>query len=607
MKRRKLPIIVTSLASVLLLGSCAEYLPEPEVPKFEVKEHYMVSFYVDNALYKTARVEAGATVNVEIEAPEKDGFTFEGWQTSDGTSFDLATGVVNSNLSLYAQFKAVGTGTPTENPWDDLNVLGEKDPTKEYSLVIAWYGKTSTSGIDENVMKHFYYNVRAYLTEKGVAQSDLDNISVRMFDDDGQADVAAKIVEQGDVDLAFGAGNKLGTSLEELGKPVLEQEKGFTINGVSGRYHFRLSDKPIAVDLFNYVCTEEGMKMWEMTYLYGQTSEEPTKNPWDDLNVTETKDSTKQYSLVIGWWKRYISVDTMKHFYYNIRNYLIDQKVEESILNGITVRMYDIQGIDDLVPLVNGDGDVDIFFGAGGNFDDKFGTDKVTIAPTGGYSIGEETKRYNAIFDQNNATAKLIYDFMNTEDGIKLWDMNTLYEGKTEEPSEPNVSADNVAEVNLNVLDTKVENKKYHLVIVWYGKTKTSGIDETLMKHFYHNVRAYLIEKGITQTQLDNISVRMFDDSKTDDFAKNILAQGDVDLVFGGGKAIINSFKDAGQELLETTDGTDIFGESGFTIGGKASRYHGRLTDDAVAKDLFDYVSTKEGMKMWDATYEYGK
>ena len=134
-----------------------------------------------------------------------------------------------------------------------------------------------------------------------------------------------------------------------------------------------------------------------------------------------------------------------------------------SILNGITVRMYDIHGIDDLVPLVNGDGDVDIFFGAGGNFDDKFGTDKVTIAPTSGYSIGEETKRYNAIFDQNNATAKLIYDFMNTEDGIKLWDMNTLYEGKTEEPSEPNVSADNVAEVNLNVLDTKVENKKYHL------------------------------------------------------------------------------------------------------------------------------------------------
>ena len=444
MKRRKLPIIVTSLASVLLLGSCAEYLPEPEVPKFEVKEHYMVSFYVDNALYKTARVEAGATVNVEIEAPEKDGFTFEGWQTSDGVAFDLSTSIVNSDLSLYALFETENTGTPTEQPWKDLN-------------------------------------------------------------------------------------------------------------------------------------------------------------------VTEAKDPTKEYSVVIGWWKRYISEDTMKHFYYNIRNYLIDQKVEESILNGITVRKYDIQGIDDLVPLVNGDGDVDIFFGAGGNFDDKFGTDKVTIAPTGGYSIGEETKRYNAIFDQNNATAKLIYDFMNTEDGIKLWDMNTLYEGKTEEPSEPNVSADNVAEADLNVKDTKVENKKYHLVIVWYGKTKTSGIDETLMKHFYHNVRAYLIDKGITQTQLDNISVRMFDDSKTDDFAKNIVAQGDVDLVFGGGKAIINSFKDAGQELLETTDGTDIFGESGFTIGGKASRYHGRLTDDAVAKDLFDYVSTEEGMKMWDATYEYGK
>ena len=227
MKRRKLPIIVTSLASVLLLGSCAEYLPEPDVPKFEVKEHYLVSFYVDNALYKTARVEAGAVVNVEIEAPEKDGFTFEGWQTSDGVAFDLSTGVVNSNLSLYAVFKAENTSTPTQNPWDDLN-------------------------------------------------------------------------------------------------------------------------------------------------------------------VTDTKDPTKEYSVVIGWWERYISEDTMKHFYYNLRNYLVDQNVEESILNGITVRKYDIHGIDDLVPVVNADADVDIFFGAGGNFDDKFGTDKVTIAPEGGYSIGTE-------------------------------------------------------------------------------------------------------------------------------------------------------------------------------------------------------------------------
>lgn len=599
MKRRKLPIIFTSLASVLLLGSCAEYLPEPNVPKFEVKEHYLVSFYVDNALYKTARVEAGAVVNVEIEAPAKEGFTFEGWQTSDGVAFDLSTGVVNSNLSLYAVFKAENTGTPTENPWDDLNVTDTKDPTKEYSLVIAWYGKTSTSGIDENIMKHFYYNVRAYLTEKGVAQSDLDNISVRMFDDDGQADVAAKIVEQGDVDLAFGAGNKLGTSLEELGKPVLEQEKGFTINGVSGRYHFRLSDNPIAVDLFNYVCTEEGMKMWEMTYLYGQTSEEPTKNPWDDLNVAETKDSTKQYSLVIGWWKRYISEDTMKHFYYNLRSYLVDQNIDESILNGITVRMYDIQGIDDLVPLVNADGDVDIFFGGGGNFDDKFGSDKVTIAPEGGYSIGSSKTRYNAIFDQNNETAKLIFDFMNTEEGIKLWDMGTLYEEKTEEPSEPNVIADNVAEADLNVKDTKVENKKYHLVIVWYGLTKTSGIDETLMKHFYHNVRAYLIEKGITQTQLDNISIRMLDDAGQADVAAKIVEMGDVDLTFGAGNKLGTSLEELGNPFVEQA--------KGFTINGVEKRYHFLLTDNQVAKDLFDYVSTEEGMKMWDPTYEYGK
>ncbi len=90
--------------------------------------------------------------------------------------------------------------------------------------------------------------------------------------------------------------------------------------------------------------------MWNMDYIYGQ-AEEPTKNPWDDLNVTETKDPTKEYSVVIGWWERYISEETMKHFYYNIRNYLVKQNVEESVLNGITVRKYDIHGIINLAQI----------------------------------------------------------------------------------------------------------------------------------------------------------------------------------------------------------------------------------------------------------------
>ena len=593
MKRRKLPIIVTSLASVLLLGSCAEYLPEPDVPKFEVKEHYLVSFYVDNALYKTARVEAGAVVNVEIEAPEKDGFTFEGWQTSDGVAFDLSTGVVNSNLSLYAVFKAENTSTPTQNPWDDLNVTDTKDPTKEYSVVIGWWERY----ISEDTMKHFYYNLRNYLVDQNVEESILNGITVRKYDIHGIDDLIPVVNADADVDIFFGAGgnfdDKFGTD-----KVTIAPEGGYSIGTEGSRYNAIFDQNNVTAKLiYDFMNTEDGIKMWDMDYLYGQ-AEEPTKNPWDDLNVTETKDPTKEYSVVIGWWERYISEDTMKHFYYNLRNYLVDQNVEESVLNGITVRKYDIHGIDDLVPVVNADADVDIFFGAGGNFDDKFGTDKVTIAPEGGYKIGTEGSRYNAIFDQNNVTAKLIYDFMNTEDGIKMWDMDYLY-GQAEEPSEPNVTTDNVAEVDLNVKDTKVENKDYHLVIAWYGLTKTSGIDETLMKHFYHNVRAHLIEKGITQTQLDNISVRMFDDAGQADVAKKIVEQEDVDLAFGAGNKLGTSLEDLGKPFVEQA--------KGFTINGVKNRYHFLLTDNPVAKDLFDYVSTEEGMKMWDASYEYGK
>lgn len=85
------------------MGSCADELPASDVEEYA--HHYLVSFYVDNELYQTARVKKGESVGDIIEAPTKDDYNFVGWQTSDEVAFDLNAAVINSSLDVYAKFE----------------------------------------------------------------------------------------------------------------------------------------------------------------------------------------------------------------------------------------------------------------------------------------------------------------------------------------------------------------------------------------------------------------------------------------------------------------------------------------------------------------------
>ncbi len=607
MKKRRLPIIATSIASLLFLGSCAEELPAPDVEEYA--HHYLVSFYVDNELYQTARVKEGETVGDIIEAPTKDDYNFVGWQTSDGVAFDLNATVINSSLDVYAKFELKSKPVTSEDE-ASLNVTDTKDPTKDYFLVIGWYGKTSKSGLDADLMKHFYLNVRVFLRAKGVSEDDLAKISVRQYGD-ADTDVApmGKLINaDGDVDILVGVGSNLSDA-DKGNVPSLELDGGIPMGGQT-RYIARLTENETGKLLYDFIKTDIGLKMFDESFYLTEEDvngggEEPVINPWDDLSVTDTKDEAKDYSLVIGWWSRYVQENTMKHFYYNLRNYLLDEGVEENTINSITVREFDDAKIAGLVESVNAQGDLDLFFGGASNLDsdENFGS-AVTINMEEGYTIDGKDSRVNALFDGENSLAVKVFEFMGTDEGVKLWDLSYLYE--SENIDEPLVTKDNIAESDLNVTDTKVDGKDYYLVIMWYGKTSTSGIDEALAKHFYHNVRAYLIDKGITQTQLDSISFRVTNGDKVANVAEDVAKDGDIDLLFGCGSTIGKALEDANVTIYERTNGTDELGnEVGFVINGKEKRNHCLLSENQVAKDLYDYVCTAEGHKMWDISYEY--
>ena len=223
MKKRRIPLVFCSLMLIGGLSACSPTNSPSSVPSNEqsssiVVNSYLVSFYVDGVLYKTAQVKEGETVTNIIDNPTKEGYDFSGWKLEDNTEFNLETTLVTSNLTVNATF----TKKVVVEPGKDeiaLNVEDTKDPTKEYSIVIGWYGKTATSGLNVDVMKVFANNLVKYLKAKGVSDEDIKKVSIRRYGDENTAvaPMGELINADGDCDLLLGVGKNItSTGLVEV-------------------------------------------------------------------------------------------------------------------------------------------------------------------------------------------------------------------------------------------------------------------------------------------------------------------------------------------------------------------------------------------------------
>ena len=96
MKKRRIPLVFCSLMLIGGLSACLPANPPSSVPSNEqsssiVVNSYLVSFYVDGVLYRTAQVKEGETVTNIIDNPTKEGYDFSGWKLEDNTEFNLET------------------------------------------------------------------------------------------------------------------------------------------------------------------------------------------------------------------------------------------------------------------------------------------------------------------------------------------------------------------------------------------------------------------------------------------------------------------------------------------------------------------------------------
>lgn len=511
--KKRTPLVMISLLGALLLSGCdPNNTDTPNPPdENEVTNSFLVSFYVDGNLYKTAKVKENEVVGNIIDAPKKANYEFKGWKTENGETFDLLTIKVIKSIRVNAYFELIKKDESNDNvDIQGLNVLDTKDATKTYSLVIGWYGKSSTSGCNEENMKHFYSNVIKFLRAKKVSESDIRKISFRKYGDDttNVATLGTLVNADLDVDLMLGCGKNITTTGRIA---TIDRIDNVTIGTATSRVIGKLSEKKIANALFEHLKTENGLKMLLDDYFFDEKDVNETPVAPDipspdeaKLNVLDVKDPTKTYSFVIGWYGKSstsgCNEENMIHFYSNVINFLKAKKISDEEIKKISFRKY---GDNDtkvaaLGELVNKDADVDLLLGVGGNIDTTGAV--ATIEKIENLTIGEKTGRVAARLTNKEMVIALC-DFLKTENGAKMFNSDYTFnesdlKGETSvEPTEPTKPIE-IDETSLNVTDIKDASKAYSLVIGWYGKSAASGCNESTMKHFYANAMRYLSVNG---------------------------------------------------------------------------------------------------------------
>lgn len=137
--------------------------------------------------------------------------------------------------------------------------------------------------------------------------------------------------------------------------------------------------------------------------------------------------------------------------------------------------------------------------------------------------------------------------------------------------------------VNLNAIFIDIDDlPEPYLVMGWYAKTATSGLTSAIMENLETAMVSYLEKEGVSQDELDTITIRPYSGSVAD-MGTSINADGDVDILVGVGNNINST---GGVSIIEKL--------GGFTMGGKDKRYIARLTDKEGAVKVYNWLQTDE-------------
>ena len=195
--------------------------------------------------------------NAVVPEPEPPGGKmFIGWtaqESAEEPGGSVAPGSENRELIRYDDVKEYVDG---ERLSITLYAVFEDVPKRD--LVIAWYAKTDTSGLDQNAMDMFQTKLYEYLASQNYKPDEMD-ILLRGYEGN-VGDTCAAIKNDADVDIMIGWSNS--ENLAEKGglaegTDFLENTGDVTV-GSKARYIARISDTELCQSVYAWIQSEYG-------------------------------------------------------------------------------------------------------------------------------------------------------------------------------------------------------------------------------------------------------------------------------------------------------------------------------------------------------------
>ena len=130
--------------------------------------------------------------------------------------------------------------------------LSSEDFPSPY-LTVRWYARTNTSGLDDATIENWKPSLMSYLASIGASEEDLADVDIKGYAG-AVADFGAAVNKDKVVDVLVGVGNNIDST---GGVSIKEKAGNIPMNGKS-RYVARLTDKPIAISVYQWLQTEAG-------------------------------------------------------------------------------------------------------------------------------------------------------------------------------------------------------------------------------------------------------------------------------------------------------------------------------------------------------------
>ena len=253
-----------------------------------------------------------------------------------------------------------------------------------------------------------------------------------------------------------------------------------------------------------------------------------------------------QTQLVIGWYAKSDTsgLDQMivSVFTRGLNEYLENSGTECDVI----VRAYDGK-VAEVEAAVAGDGDVDLMIGM-----KAFSLEGI-IEQQDDVPMGAKTDRRIHLLDDGEVS-KLVYEWLKTDEARAL------------------------------LLTPEAQTK---LVIGWYAKSGTSGLDQTIIDTFTAGLNEYLATLGYTTENLE-VEIVGFD-GKVDEVIAQVEAKGDVDIMVG-------------MKAFEYDGVLDV--QNDVAMGEKTDRRIHLLDDDALTLTVFEWLKTDEARALFTAAQE---